>query len=97
MCHKPRSPCERFAIYNKCMKISKPSKFRVGDIVVKRRSPIVILGEHMFPDGTPAYRHRDCLPQYDMESDEELWINKDMYLAQEYVDSEFTLIWRKSE
>jgi hypothetical protein len=72
------------------------SKFKEGDIVSRDRDPIVILGTHEFPDGTPAYRYRSCLPQYDLEDGSELWPDKDSYNSQEYIDR-LPLLWRKSE
>jgi hypothetical protein len=76
------------------------SRFKAGDIVVNREgfsSPLAILGEHTFPDGGLAYRNRGCLPQYDMETGKELWINKDGYLLQEFVDNNYELLWRNRE
>lgn len=76
------------------------AKFKELDIVVGSRdgwqhSPSVILGEHTFPGGQPAYRMRHCVPEYCLVDGAELWSDKDFYMQAEYVD-EFTLLWRKA-
>lgn len=79
--------------------MSGKSKFKAGDIVVSRsgawKEPHVVLGVHTFPNGTPAYRLRSCLPQYDMDDGSELWPSRDSYMSQEFID-EFSLLWRRS-
>lgn len=77
------------------------SKFKAGDIVVgkkggMRNCPIVILGDHKFPDGKKAYRFRSCLPQrdLDLETDNEHWDKKDGYYLASYVNKDFKLVWR---
>ena len=76
------------------------AKFKEGDIVVGhkpgqwQKDPVVILGEHPFPDGTLAYRYRSCGPQYDMDDGSEIWVNKDGYIHQSFLD-DFKLIWSR--
>ena len=77
------------------------SKYKEGDIIVGYKDfdikrPIVILGKHTFPDGSPAYRYRSCLPQYDLDSGDEIWSTHDGYNHQSVLD-EYKLLWRRDE
>ncbi len=72
-------------------------KFSEGDIIGKPNniSPLIILGDHNFPDGSKAYRVRHVHPQYDQEDGTEYWDKNDGYLHQDYVDSNYKLIWSR--
>ncbi len=74
------------------------SKWKAGDIIVGHkdgqvRQPFVILGTHTFPDGSPAYRYRSCLPGYDLVDDTEHW-SGDGYNHQKHLD-DYKLLWRR--
>jgi hypothetical protein len=66
-------------------------KFKSKDIVCIPGSndPIVILGHHQFPNGTPAYRVRYCLPGICMSEGTELWPERDHYMIADYVDENY--------
>lgn len=79
------------------------SKFKAGDIVVgkkkdgMRNCPMVILGDHKFPDGRRAYRTRSCLPGYDLVDDTEHWDKKDGYFLASWINKDFKLVWRRKK
>lgn len=72
-------------------------KFKELDIVCKPGNvyPIIILGEHTFPDGKLAYRCRHTRPLYDDLDGTEHWDKQDWYIHQSHVDEHYELIWRR--